>query len=168
MAQHFYFSSSFIPHDSQICELLFLITFSKQTLLRARRRALPALKALGRAQNQQQSCSGQGMPEGEGVCRALLDCKAMLLSSNSCMQKHRWKCFPCRHFANPCPEARQLRSSKKYLPVEEKRAPWLFAELWVHQYRCAWRLSRSSISNPLAAICVSARVAPSGLHFFFF
>lgn len=79
--------------------------------------------------------------------------------------QHRWKCVPLRHFANPRPAARQLKPSKKWLPAEEKWALGLFAELRVHRYRCAWRLSLPSISNPLAAICVSARVAPSGLHF---
>jgi len=60
------------------------------------------------------------MLKEDGGCRALLDSQAMLLSSSSCMQKHRWKCFLHRLFANPHSVASRLKSSKKWLPAEEK------------------------------------------------
>lgn len=126
-ALHFSFSASFIPQGSQICELLFWITFSGWTLCRGREGALPTLKALGRAWIWPWSHPAWGMPEGDGVCWALSDSRAALLSSSSCVQKRRWKCFPSRHFANPHPGGRQHKSSNKQLPAEEKWAAWLLS-----------------------------------------
>lgn len=124
---HFSFSATFTPHGSQIRELLFWITFSGWTLCRGRGRALPALKALGRAWIWPWSHPAQGTPEGDGVCGAVSDSQAVLLFPGSCVQKRRWKCFPSRHFANPHPGGRQHKSSNKQLPAEEKWAAWLLS-----------------------------------------